>query len=99
MRYATTTGRMILILLSIVLLLFLNLVLGSVAIPLHSVWNILWGMGDEPATWQNILWKSRLPQTLTALAAGAGLAVSGLQMQTVFRCRRYWSLPYRAYVL
>ena len=35
--------------------------------------------------WQNIVWKSRLPQALTALAAGAGLAISGLQMQTVFR--------------
>ena len=29
--------------------------------------------------------KSRVPQALTAVMAGAGLAVSGLQMQTVFR--------------
>ena len=36
-------------------------------------------------TWQNIIWKSRVPQALTALVAGAGLSVSGLQMQTVFR--------------
>ena len=35
--------------------------------------------------WQNIVWKSRIPQALTALVAGAGLSVSGLQMQTVFR--------------
>ena len=35
--------------------------------------------------WQNILWKSRVPQALTALVAGAALSVSGLQMQTVFR--------------
>ena len=35
--------------------------------------------------WRNIVWKSRVPQSLTALVAGAGLAVSGLQMQTVFR--------------
>ena len=33
----------------------------------------------------NIIWKSRVPQALTALVAGAGLSVSGLQMQTVFR--------------
>ena len=33
----------------------------------------------------NIIWQSRLPQVLTAIVAGAGLAVSGLQMQTVFR--------------
>ena len=34
---------------------------------------------------KNIIWKSRVPQALTALVAGAGLSVSGLQMQTVFR--------------
>ena len=48
---------MLLIMASIFLFFFLNLVLGSVSIP----------------------------QALTALVAGAGLSVSGLQMQTVFR--------------
>lgn len=69
----------------ILALLFLNLVLGSVPIPWKSVWNIFWNVKEEPVTWQNIVWKSRLPQALTALVAGAGLSVSGLQMQTVFR--------------
>ncbi len=76
---------MLLITASILLFFFLNLVLGSVSIPLRSVWNILWGTGDESVIWQNIIWKSRVPQALTALVAGAGLSVSGLQMQTVFR--------------
>lgn len=76
---------MLLIIASILLFFFLNLVLGSVSIPLRSVWNILWGTGDESVIWQNIIWKSRVPQALTALVAGAGLSVSGLQMQTVFR--------------
>ena len=58
---------------------------GSVSIPLRAVWNILWGTGNESVIWQNIIWKSRVPQALTALVAGAGLSVSGLQMQTVFR--------------
>lgn len=49
------------------------------------MWNILWGTGNESVIWQNIIWKSRVPQALTALVAGAGLSVSGLQMQTVFR--------------
>ena len=84
MRY-THTYRMLLILLLIIVLLLLNLLLGSVSIPAQSIWNILTGAGNEPVSWQNIVWKSRLPQALTALAAGAGLAVSGLQMQTVFR--------------
>lgn len=76
---------MLLIIASILLFFFLNLILGSVSIPLRSVWNILWGTGDETVIWQNIIWKSRVPQALTALVAGAGLSVSGLQMQTVFR--------------
>lgn len=84
MRYSHTY-RMLLILLLIVVLLLLNLLLGSVSIPAQAIWNILTGTGNEPVSWQNIVWKSRLPQALTALAAGAGLAVSGLQMQTVFR--------------
>lgn len=73
------------IFLSIVLLFFLNLFLGTIAIPFSSIFNIIGNRGDEPIVWQNIIWKSRFPQTLTALVAGAGLAISGLQMQTVFR--------------
>lgn len=69
----------------ILVFLFLNMVLGSVNIPIASVWHILTGNGEEPVTWQNIIWKSRFPQALTALVAGAGLSISGLQMQTVFR--------------
>lgn len=84
MKYSNTI-LMLLVVVSIVVLLFLNLVLGSVSIPFNSVWNIICGNGDEPVTWQNIIWKSRFPQALTALVAGAGLAISGLQMQTVFR--------------
>lgn len=76
---------MLLIVICIAIFFLLNLLLGSVHIPLKSVWNILWGLGDESVVWQNIIWKSRVPQAVTALVAGAGLSVSGLQMQTVFR--------------
>lgn len=77
---------MLLLALSILVLFLLNLFLGSVSIPFGSIWNILWGMdGGESVIWQNIIWKSRVPQAMTAMVAGAGLAVSGLQMQTVFR--------------
>ena len=69
----------------IVLLLIANLLIGSVKIPVTDVCKILLGMEGESEIWQNIVWRSRLPQALTAIAAGAGLAVSGLQMQTVFR--------------
>ena len=80
-----TTLFMLLIVASVFLFFMLNLLLGSVAIPLKSVWHILMHTGDEPQVWQNIILKSRVPQSLTALVAGAGLAISGLQMQTVFR--------------
>ena len=77
---------MLLLALSILVLFLLNLFLGSVAIPFRSIWNILLGIDEgESDIWQNIIWKSRVPQALTAMVAGAGLAVSGLQMQTVFR--------------
>lgn len=73
------------ILVSIVVFFFLNLILGTISIPLRSIWNIIWNTGEESLIWQNIIWKSRFPQTITALFAGAGLAISGLQMQTAFR--------------
>ena len=85
---------MLLILASIFLFFLLNLLLGSVHIPFGKIWELLWGTGaastpdmmsNQEVIWSNILWKSRVPQALTALVAGAGLSVSGLQMQTVFR--------------
>lgn len=80
------TLYILLLALSIGVLFLLNLFLGSVNIPFRSIWNILLGMDEgESVIWQNIIWKSRVPQALTAMVAGAGLAVSGLQMQTVFR--------------
>ena len=69
----------------VLLLLFvLNLLLGTVRIPVGSVCAILLGSGGENEIWTNIVLSSRVPQALTAMVAGAGLAVSGLQMQTVF---------------
>ncbi len=76
---------MLLMTVLIVVFFLLNLLLGSVHIPLRSVCSVLAGSTDESVVWQNIIWKSRVPQALTALVAGAGLSVSGLQMQTVFR--------------
>ena len=74
----------ILLLVAIVILMVVNLLIGSVRIPVADVCGILAGT-ESNEIWENIIWKSRLPQALTATVAGAGLAVSGLQMQTVFR--------------
>lgn len=77
--------RIFLLLLSIALLFVLNLLLGTVSIPPADVCRILLGGEGQPEIWRNIILSSRVPQALTALMAGGGLAVSGLQMQTVFR--------------
>lgn len=76
---------LVLIFISILIFFLLNLILGTISIPLNSIWRILFNAGEESVIWQNIIWKSRFPQTITALFAGAGLSISGLQMQTVFR--------------
>jgi iron complex transport system permease protein len=79
------TFYLLLITLLIFVFFLLNILLGSIQIPFKDVWHILWGDYNGNEIWQNIVWKSRIPQALTALVAGAGLSVSGLQMQTVFR--------------
>ena len=63
----------------------LNLLLGTVHIPVRDILCIMAGHEGVNEIWYNIVWSSRVPQALTATVAGAGLAVSGLQMQTVFR--------------
>ncbi|TRX70309.1 iron ABC transporter permease [Carboxylicivirga sp. M1479] len=69
----------------IVVLFLLNIGFGSVAIPFDDILKVL--LGDEASrkAYHSIILKSRLPQTITAVLAGAGLAVGGLQMQTLFR--------------
>ena len=80
-----TFGYMTLLFLLIVALFVLNLSIGTIEIPLKSTWLIMFGDDSQQEIWRNIILRSRLPQALTAMVAGAGLAVSGAQMQTVFR--------------
>ena len=80
----TNFTHFLVLLVSIAVLLVVNLLIGTVKIPVADICRILAG-ADSNEIWTNIVWKSRLPQALTAIVAGAGLAVSGLQMQTVFR--------------
>jgi len=63
----------------------LSVMLGSVRVPALTVLRALFTgeTGDAPFT--EIVLLFRLPRALTALLAGAALAVSGLQMQTLFR--------------
>ncbi|CAL2101812.1 Iron ABC transporter [Tenacibaculum sp. 190130A14a] len=64
---------------------FLNLSLGSVAIPPKEIFNILLGGIPFKESWETILLNYRLPKTITAILVGSGLSISGLLMQTLFR--------------
>ena len=70
---------------AIILLFVLNLVMGSVSIPLGDTVSILLGDHDVKPSWQFIIMQSRLPQALTAILCGSALAASGLMLQTAFR--------------
>jgi len=78
-------SKFILLLVGLLLFFVLNLLLGTVKIPVDAILSILLGDESQQEIWRNIILSSRVPQALTATVAGAGLAVSGLQMQTVFR--------------
>lgn len=65
-------------------LFVVDLSVGAVPIPIREVLAALTGSGNDPVTTKIIL-NIRLLKAVVALLAGAALAVSGLQMQTLFR--------------
>lgn len=74
---------LVIILIASLILFSLNLMLGSVSITLSDFFDTI--MYGHDNTYRAIIIDYRLPQALTAVVAGAGLAVSGLLMQTLFR--------------
>lgn len=74
----------VLLALALLLLFALDLAVGSVRIPLSEVWAALTG-GETAAATAKIVRSIRLMKAVVAITAGAALAVSGLQMQTLFR--------------
>ena len=74
-----------LVLIVVLLVCFVvNISLGSVSIPLKSVFGSLFGT-IENSTWDIIINNVRLPKAITAILVGSGLGISGLLMQTLFR--------------
>ncbi|GAA2097521.1 iron ABC transporter permease [Microlunatus panaciterrae] len=57
---------------------------GSVTIPVHALWSYLSSGDAGQPGWTVLLDQIRLPRVATAALAGAGLAVAGLLMQTMF---------------
>nr|WP_156125349.1 iron ABC transporter permease [Cellulophaga sp. Hel_I_12] len=66
-------------------LVFVNISLGSVTIPLKNTFTILFGGDTSNTSWTYIIWDSRIPKAFTAILVGSGLSLSGLLMQTLFR--------------
>ena len=63
----------------------LAVALGSTVIPLdRAIPALLRADGADPGA-EVIIWTVRLPRAVTAVLAGAALAVAGVQMQTLFR--------------
>ena len=80
------TGMLFGLLLLLVAGLFLlDILLGSVRIPVTRILEMFSGAFQGKEEWQIIVFDYRLPRAITALLAGSALAVSGLQMQTLFR--------------
>ena len=74
----------ILLSLLLVVLVCVNISLGSVDIPALEVFNSIVGASSK-SSWDYIITNYRLPKAITAIIAGGGLAISGLLMQTLFR--------------
>lgn len=69
---------------AIIVLFAVNLVYGSVNIPIDQVLSVITGNGADKASWEFIVMQSRLPQAVTSMLCGASLAASGLMLQTYF---------------
>lgn len=78
--------KYILLILALIVLAMLNLVCGSVDIPLAEVFQSLTLKGTGSVA-DYIVLNSRLPMAVTAILAGASLAAAGLLLQTAFRNR------------
>jgi iron complex transport system permease protein len=67
----------------VIILFFLDIMLGSVSLKPGEIISAIFRGGDQQLT--TIIMKFRIPKAITAALVGIALSVSGLQMQTVFR--------------
>jgi iron complex transport system permease protein len=77
--------RIVALVVFLLVLVILDISLGTVKIPFREIVSFLFGSGELSRQHEMILSDFRIPRVITALLAGAALAVSGLQMQTIFR--------------
>ena len=79
-----STTLFIILSLLLVILFGLDLLIGSVHIPLRDILGAMVGADIDPAT-RLIVLDIRLVKAIVAILTGMALSVSGLQMQTLFR--------------
>lgn len=63
----------------------LDLIFGSVHIPIHEIFSLIFSNHVSDTSWETIIMDFRLPRAIAATFCGAALSVAGLQMQTLFR--------------
>ncbi|MCX7822224.1 MAG: iron ABC transporter permease [Syntrophobacterales bacterium] len=77
--------RWFFLLVVVAILFLLELCLGSVMVPVGDIVKSLLDPARADERWREIITVFRLPRTITAAFAGAGLGIAGLKMQTLFR--------------
>lgn len=70
---------------AVLLLFVLELTIGVVPIPLSALVDIFTGEVPERASWTRIVLDFRLPRAWAAILAGAGIGMTGLLLQTIFK--------------
>ncbi len=75
----------VILLIALMLTVLVNISLGSVEIPFLDTLNAIFDGTTSNTSWDYIIWDYRIPKAFTAILVGAGLALSGLLMQTLFR--------------
>jgi iron complex transport system permease protein len=68
---------------ALIFLFCVDVCTGSVAISFADIFRNIFS--ENESTVHTILWQFRFPKAMTCVLAGAGLAMSGLTMQTLFR--------------
>jgi len=75
--------RFLIIVATLIILFCTDVSTGSVAVSFRDIVKDFFG--ETQGTSHTILWEFRFPKAITCVLAGAGLAASGLLMQTLFR--------------
>lgn len=85
--YRRITGRKVIYLaatsVALAVALLVDILIGPSGLPIRRIISTIVRPGVADATTWGIVWLIRLPGTVMALVVGAGLAVAGVEMQTI----------------